>query len=310
MCTTFAVSGLNLQSFNGVLSSSNLPKKINLILLGLLGCASHSSLHSLNINSFNVYTLILNGSFLPASVIPGTLTFRFARYFSSILYGCRAPDVNNNVITRTGPASLPDTGAGGLSVDGPIAIESRREIAGCAGVVMVSLFDTDKGLVDFSVWRAAGVEPSIGTVFPGLVFSPEVPAAVFVVVDVGKVESMVEDAGFKTSLRKPPCEPSPSAEPAPAVLLDTSRSLISTALLDDVDGRSNPFVDDTSLVCVAVPCPPAPVDSVADLPVSAIGWILSGGTQVYWEWVLERHQRGFNISVKVMLQHSRLRTVN
>ncbi len=109
MCTTLGVSALNRHSmeivsqqgsqrkaireesfqkhipFNGVLSSNNRPKWIRRMLLGLLGWASHSSRHSLSINSFNVYTLILNGSFFPLSVTPGTLTFRFVKYFSSSL---------------------------------------------------------------------------------------------------------------------------------------------------------------------------------------------------------------------------------
>jgi hypothetical protein len=114
--------------FKAVLSSNNRPKYINRMLLGLLGCASHSSLHSLNINSFNVYTLMLNGSFFPADVVPGTFTFRFVRYFSSILYGCRAPEVSSNVMTRTGPASLATTGVSIAS--GPIAIESSLVITG------------------------------------------------------------------------------------------------------------------------------------------------------------------------------------
>jgi hypothetical protein len=83
------------------------------MLLGLLGCASHSSLHSLNINSFNVYTLMLNGSFFPLSVVPGIVTLRFVRYLSSILYGCLAPDVSSNVITRTGTSLSPATGEAG-----------------------------------------------------------------------------------------------------------------------------------------------------------------------------------------------------
>lgn len=117
--------------FNGVLSSNNLPKKINRMLLGLLGCVSHSSLHSLNINSFRVYTLMLNGSFLPPSVIPGTSTFRLIKYLSSILYGCLAPDANNNVMTRTGPASL-IAGVGVFSADGVIGTESSRVLPGLA----------------------------------------------------------------------------------------------------------------------------------------------------------------------------------
>jgi len=54
ICTTFGVSALNRHSFRGVLSSNKPPKWINRILLGLLGFGSHSSRHSLKINSFNV----------------------------------------------------------------------------------------------------------------------------------------------------------------------------------------------------------------------------------------------------------------
>jgi hypothetical protein len=99
------------------------------MLLGLLGCVSHSSLHSRKINSFSVYTLMLYGSFLPPSVKAGTTTFRFVRYFSSSLYGCRAPDVRRSVISSTGPASLV-TSFGSISIDGPIATESSRWVAG------------------------------------------------------------------------------------------------------------------------------------------------------------------------------------
>lgn len=77
------------------------------------------SRQSRHINSFNVYTLILYGS------IASTLTLRFLRYFSSILYGCRAPVVSSNVITTTGPFELSGFVAG-VSDEGPIASVSER----------------------------------------------------------------------------------------------------------------------------------------------------------------------------------------
>lgn len=59
---------------------------------------------------------MLTGSF------PGTLTFRFLRYFSSILYGCRAPVFKSKVIIKDGPMPACSFGMGvGLSDDGPIA---------------------------------------------------------------------------------------------------------------------------------------------------------------------------------------------
>lgn len=66
--------------FKGSLSSRSLPKWINRMLLGLAGLPSHSSRHSLNINSFNLYTLTLKGSLFPFSVTSGTSTFRLAKY--------------------------------------------------------------------------------------------------------------------------------------------------------------------------------------------------------------------------------------
>lgn len=126
MCTTFDVSGLNLHAFKGSLSSNSLPKNINRILLGLLGFVSHSSLHSLNINSLSVYTLIVRGSFFPFSVTPGTATERLVKYFSSILYGWRAPDVSSKVIKSLGPPSVGGGGVLVISREGPIASEFIR----------------------------------------------------------------------------------------------------------------------------------------------------------------------------------------
>lgn len=54
-----------------------------------------------------------------------TATLRFLRYFSSILYGCRAPVVSSSMITTTGPFELSGFAAG-VSVDGPIASVSLR----------------------------------------------------------------------------------------------------------------------------------------------------------------------------------------
>ena len=136
------------------------------MLLGLLGGVSHSSLHSLNINSFNVYTLMLYGSFFPLSVILGTLTLRFVRYFSSILYGCRAPDVRSKVIRRTVPASL-TTEVGGLSVEGPIAIESSRVICGCElddgiGAVAADVVVGGSSLDDEKGWATKSAAEIVG----------------------------------------------------------------------------------------------------------------------------------------------------
>jgi hypothetical protein len=98
-----------------------------------------------------VYTLIDKGSFFPLSVNSVTVTFLFVKYFSSILYGCRAPDVNKRVMINTG-ASV-DTATGLSSVADPIASESNRVIAGGASpvedVVGATSVD-DKGLEDDS----------------------------------------------------------------------------------------------------------------------------------------------------------------
>jgi hypothetical protein len=58
-----------------------------------------------------------------------TLTFRFFRYFSSILYGCLALLVRSSIITSTGPFVLSGFAAG-VSVDGPMASVSARFKAG------------------------------------------------------------------------------------------------------------------------------------------------------------------------------------
>jgi hypothetical protein len=78
------------------------------------------SLHSLNISSFSLYTLRLNGSF------PCTSTFRFDKYLGSILNGCLAPVVSRSVIISVGPV-LSSFGIGmGWSDEGPIAVEYAR----------------------------------------------------------------------------------------------------------------------------------------------------------------------------------------
>jgi len=214
------------------------------MLLGLLGCASHSSLHSLNINSFKVYTLMLNGSFLPVDVVPGTFTFRLVKYFSSILYGCRAPEVRSNVMTRTGPSSLATTGVGIAS--GPIATESSLVITGggagaeVVAVVVVagSLLVDDKGPFDDSAADNVGLIVCAGFVFS--LATPDSSAA------EGKEELKGDVVGIETSLRRP-CEPAP-------FLFEASISLISTGIPDDCCKL------DRESTCV-VPCP-APVDCV------------------------------------------------
>lgn len=123
-------------------------------------------------------------------------------------------------MTRTGPASLTIC-VGITSIDGPIATESRREIAGgedddCSWadvnevVVAGLLIDDDKGSFDFS---DADIVDSAGFV------------SSFVIPDaVGKPESMGGVVGTETLLRRP-CEPAPFP-------FEVSRSLISTGILD------------------------------------------------------------------------------
>lgn len=65
--------------------------------------------------------------------IASTFTLRFFKYFSSILYGCRAPVVSSKVITTTGPLELSGFAAG-TSVEGPIAsVSARLSSAGGVG---------------------------------------------------------------------------------------------------------------------------------------------------------------------------------
>lgn len=119
--TTLGESGLNLESLSGALSSSNLPKDINLIELGLDGFCSHSSLHSRSISSFKVYTLKFEGS------LSCTLTFLLCIYRWSNLNGCLAPLVKRRVIINVGPVASVSFGTGkGWSDDGPIAVDTVR----------------------------------------------------------------------------------------------------------------------------------------------------------------------------------------
>jgi hypothetical protein len=164
---------------------------------------------------------MLNGSFFPLSVTPGTLTFRFVKYFSSILYGCRAPDVSSNVITRTGPASVATTGVGFLSMEGPIATESSRVMAGAEARSVAfeedaagAGLDDDKGLLEVSVLDKALFDGSAGCVFS--------LAIAEVLVVAGKSEVMGEVVGIETSLSNP--------DDVPSFLLE-SISLISTGIL-------------------------------------------------------------------------------
>src|SRR5689334_22180768 len=52
--------------------------------------------------------------------ISSTCMLRFFRYFSSILYGCLAPDIRRSIITNVGPLLLSGFAAG-PSVEGPRA---------------------------------------------------------------------------------------------------------------------------------------------------------------------------------------------
>jgi hypothetical protein len=70
---------------------------------------------------------MLKGSFFPGSDDSGTLTFLFVKYLSSILYGCRAPDVRSSVMRQTRPSSR---GMGLISPSraAPIASSSSLEM--------------------------------------------------------------------------------------------------------------------------------------------------------------------------------------
>lgn len=111
------------------------PKWISRIELGEVGRVSHSSRQSRHMSSFKVYTLILYGS------MASTVTLRFLRYFSSILYGCRAPVVSSSIITSVGPFVLSGSNAG-VSVDGPMAsVSARVSSVGGAGFAAVGEVD-------------------------------------------------------------------------------------------------------------------------------------------------------------------------
>jgi len=166
-------------------------------------------------------------------------------------------------MTRTGPASL-ITGAGVLSVDGPIATESSRVMAGAteldgsdaaAAVVFVlaSLVEVDKG-------ATAGIELEIAAFedsFCDLVFSLAEELDM-----VGKEESRGEDSGIETSLRLRPCDPAP-------VLFDASSSLISTGILPEECGCED---GERSRGTEAEAGPPP----VAVVDCAIIGWVLAG----------------------------------
>jgi len=112
------------------------------------------------------------------------------------------------VMTRTGPASL-ITGVGGLSVEGPIAIESSREMTAGGGAVEEdagpgpgpeaaealtagSLLDDDDGSGDCAEPDIAGLDDCSGLVFSLLLSD-------MVVMVEGKVESKGEVVGIETS---------------------------------------------------------------------------------------------------------------
>lgn len=136
--------------------------------------------------------------------------------------------MRRSVITRTGPASR-TIGVGASSVDGLIATESRRVIAGkkvdsgpeaeVAVAVVGSVFDDDKGtLADSPAAGIAALDSS------GLL-SPAITSAALLV--VGNEEFMGEVVGIETSLRRPLC----NVEAAPPVLCKASMLLISTGIV-------------------------------------------------------------------------------
>jgi hypothetical protein len=82
--------------------------------------------------------------------ISSTVTSRFFRYFSSILYGCRAPvEGRSSIITTTGPFEASGTAAG-VSVEGPIAsVSARVRLVGGAvfAVDMTTVCEVEAGIV-------------------------------------------------------------------------------------------------------------------------------------------------------------------
>lgn len=111
------------------------------------------SLQSLQISSLSVYTLMLYGS------IASTLTFRFFKYLSSILYGCLAPLVRSNVITTTGPLEVSGFAAG-VSVEGPIAsVSAQVRVAGAEGLEGVDCdIDSEVGGFDCACDACCGCD--------------------------------------------------------------------------------------------------------------------------------------------------------
>ena len=96
--------------------------------------------------------------------IASTVTLRFFKYFSSILYGCLAPVVRSSIITSTGPFELSGAAAG-VSVEGPMAsVSARFRLVGGAGftgddagsVLSEGLISVADG-VEKSVWTVMGV---------------------------------------------------------------------------------------------------------------------------------------------------------
>ena len=112
---------------------------------------------------------------------------------------------------------------------------------------MTGSFLDDKGSVDCA-------EPDIAALgdCSGLVFSLLDSDMLRV---VGKEESKGEVAGIETSLRRP-------CEPAPAVLFESSRSLISMGIVDCGCELEEGSLD-------VMPCPAPGLDWVDD----AIGWV-------------------------------------
>lgn len=87
-----------------------------------------------------------------AGLLSSTLTLRFFKYLSSILYGCLAPFVNNSVIINIGPNMTSGScgKGGGFSVEGPLVGK-----AFCCIEVYVG---TDKGLSEGFTVESSGVD--------------------------------------------------------------------------------------------------------------------------------------------------------
>ena len=113
---------------------------------------------------------MLNGSFFPLSVTPGTSTFRFVKYFSSILYGWRAPVPSNSVITNTGSASFV---AAEVVFSGNWLIDSNGAgelVSGAAPVGIISLFGgLGAGVLEDFAASAGTLEVGSGLEFSSVV---------------------------------------------------------------------------------------------------------------------------------------------